>query len=120
MIYKHDAGWAKGESPTGIIVVHRVYAPDWSSMEYHAMHWNHDQQAWVYSPAICADWLSDEDNDERRLDMPRAEAERLTLTITGGEELPDEDTILWIFQWKGEPPQAEDTPHTWASGFLDG
>ncbi|GFJ77697.1 hypothetical protein Phou_018770 [Phytohabitans houttuyneae] len=26
----------------------------------------------------------------------------------GGQELPDEDTIWWIFQWKGDPPQNQD------------
>jgi hypothetical protein len=31
------------------------------------------------------------------------------LEITKGTEaLPDEETILWIFQWKGAPPQDED------------
>ncbi len=113
-IYRNEYGWEQGEAPVGIIVDQQVAAPDWSRSEYHALHWNHVKRAWVYDPEGCALYLSDEDNLERQRPIERDEAERITPPITGGEELPDEDTILWIFQWKGEPPQAEDSKHRWA------
>jgi hypothetical protein len=77
-------------------------------MEYHAMHWNHVQSAWVYDPDGNAAVLGDDDEyGERIREIERGEAERVTPGITGGEGLPDEDTIRWVFQWKGAPPQAE-------------
>ncbi|BCB82510.1 hypothetical protein Pflav_089200 [Phytohabitans flavus] len=41
-------------------------------------------------------------------ELSREEAERAAPIATGGQELPDEDTIWWIFQWKGDPPQNQD------------
>jgi len=113
-IYEFDFDWEKGRPPVGIIVSHRVHAPDRNSVVYHAMHWDHEQLGWVYAPDRCSYFLNSDDNLDRQLVVERAEAERITPAITGGEELPDEDTILWIFQWKGEPPQAEDSKHRWA------
>ena len=113
-LYEFDFDWEKGRPPVGIIVSHSVHAPDRSSLVYHAMHWDHQEMGWVYAPERCSSFLGRDDNLERQRAIERAEAERITPAITGGEELPDEDTILWIFQWKGEPPQAEDSKHRWA------
>lgn len=110
-LYSNDLGWETGEAPVGIIVVQRIHAPDWSSMEYHAMHWSHRQKAWVYDPEGNGRIIGDVDEyGERRRSVTRIEAEQITPAITKGERLPDEDTIQWIFQWKGAPPQFEDTP----------
>jgi hypothetical protein len=107
-IYSNALGWERGEDPVGIVVVEKIYAPDWKSLEYHAMHWDYPQQGWVYDPEGNAQYLSEVEEDRLR-QIARDEAERVTPGITGREGLPDEDTIRWIFQWKGEPPQAEDT-----------
>jgi hypothetical protein len=112
--YKSEFGWDDNERPSGIAVQRIAFNPDWSLKEYHAIAWDHLQQAWVYDPDEIAAYLGDEDMVDRQRSLDRAEAERVTPLITGGEELPDEDTIQWIFQWKGKPPQAEDTPHRWA------
>lgn len=112
-LYRTKFGWETGEQPTGIVVDQAKSAPDWTSMVYHAMHWSHYQKAWMYDPRGNADMLSDEDYEDRWRVVSREEAEQITPAITGGEELPDEETIKWIFQWKGEPPQAEDTPDRW-------
>ena len=113
-IYEFEFDWEKGRPPVGIIVSHSVHAPDWNSLEYHALIWDHQQDAWAYAPEVANSFLGRDDNQERQRAIERDEAERITPAITGGEELPDEDTILWIFQWKGEPPQAEDSAHRWA------
>lgn len=107
-IYTNYLGWERGDEPVGIVVVQKIHAPDWSSMVYHAMHWSHYQQGWVYDPTGNSRYLAEEDEDRLR-NIEREEAERVTPGITGGEGLPDEDTVRWIFQWKGAPPQAEDT-----------
>ncbi|GIH06946.1 hypothetical protein Rhe02_50130 [Rhizocola hellebori] len=107
-VYNNWVGWEKGEAPVGIVVAERIYAPDLESLVYHAMHWDHLQQGWVYDPEGNAQYLA-EISEERIRGIERGEAERVTPGITGGEGLPDEDTIRWIFQWKGAPPQAEDT-----------
>jgi len=52
-------------------------------------------------------FLDDDRNDARQQSIDRATAERITPGITGGEELPDEETIGWMFQWQGRPPQGE-------------
>jgi hypothetical protein len=113
-IYEFEFDWEKGKPPVGIIVSQRIHAPDWSSLTYHAMHWSHPERAWVYAPDRCSDFLGRNDNQERQRPVERGEAERITPAITGGEELPDEETIEWIFQWKGQPPRAEDSKHRWA------
>jgi hypothetical protein len=107
-LYRNYSGWEKGEDPVGIVVEQKIYAPDMESMEYHSMHWSHFQEGWVYDPQGDAKLLAEIDEDTFR-EIEREEAERVTPGITGGEGLPDEDTIRWIFQWKGAPPQAEDT-----------
>src|SRR5688572_25199648 len=107
-IYGNNLGWERGEAPAGIVVVEKIYAPGLESMEYHAMHWDHFQQGWVYDPDGNSRFMAEADEDQIHR-VQREEAERVTPGITGGEGLPDEETIRWIFQWKGAPPQAEDT-----------
>lgn len=67
--------------------------------------WNHRLRGWQYNPgAVARKTLALEQDDVSPVD--RAEAERVALKITKGlEVLPDEETIRWIFGWKGEPPQ---------------
>lgn len=73
------------------------------------MLWNHMNKAWRYDPGLIIQFLDDYRNQERFKTVDRATAEEVTLEVTGGKEaLPDEETINWIFQWKGNPPQSED------------
>src|SRR5262245_28413847 len=92
--------------PSGIMVT-GYRAADGSPGErpWHAMRWSHRQQAWVYDPAGASRMLADHDSDDRVRLVDRETAVRLAPTVTGGEKLPDEDTILWIFQHRGTPPQ---------------
>jgi hypothetical protein len=72
----------------------------------HGLIWNHRLGAWQYNPGMADRAVGDEDWDLSD-ELTREEAERVAPVVTGGEELPDEDTIWWIFQWKGDPPQSE-------------
>ena len=74
--------------------------------EGHGLIWSHRAGAWTYDPGGAGGWMTD--NPDRSDEVTREEAERAAPIATGGQELPDEDTIWWIFQWKGEPPQNED------------
>jgi hypothetical protein len=69
-----------------------------------ALLWDHARAAWVYAPEKVNRFLDNPLNLNRYLPLDRAEAERITPGITGADELPDEETIRWIFEWKGEPP----------------
>src|SRR5690349_15918477 len=69
-----------------------------------ALLWNRRERAWVYDPTAAHRILFNQDNWNRFKEVDRAEAERITPGITGSEPLPDEETIRWLFQWKGEPP----------------
>jgi hypothetical protein len=114
-LYDRDDGWERGEPPIGIIVeLTDEPAVPGDTVEYHAVMWSHWSKAWVYDPDTGADILNDLDTyGDRFRPVERDEAELITPAITGGEELPDEDTIRWIFQWRGDPPQAPDPPETW-------
>jgi hypothetical protein len=73
------------------------------------MIWDHLQKAWVYNPELIVRFLDDHRNWDRVEEIGREKAEEVTLQVTEGKEaLPDEETIGWIFQWKGKPPQSED------------
>lgn len=63
--------------------------------------WNHRLGGWQYNPgAVARKTFALEQDDVSPVD--RAEAERVALKITKGlEVLPDEETIHWIFGWKG-------------------
>jgi hypothetical protein len=63
----------------------------------------------VYDPALVVRFLDDYRHFDEYRTVDRETAERATPQITGGENLPDEETIAWIFQWRGSPPQSEDT-----------
>jgi len=69
-----------------------------------ALLWDHSQKAWVYEPETAHRILFNRKNLERIRPMDRSEAEQVTRGVTGGEALPDEETIRWLFRWKGEPP----------------
>jgi hypothetical protein len=74
-----------------------------------AMLWSRRKKAWIYDPWKVAYLMDHHEYMDRSKEISRQEAEDLTLRITEGKEaLPDEETILWIFQWKGAPPQDED------------
>ena len=85
-------------TPTGLFVT--------GSMA--AMLWDHWAKAWVYDPGLVGRFLNSLDNIDRFEVVDRKTAERAAPQITGGEKLPDEETIRWIFQWRGNPPQSED------------
>lgn len=76
-------------------------------MGRHAMLWDHRAKAWVYDPALVGRVLDDHRNFDRYRTVDREMAERAAPEITGGENLPDEETIAWISQWKGSPPQSD-------------
>jgi hypothetical protein len=63
----------------------------------------------VYDPALVVRFLDDYRNFDRYHMVDRETAERATPQITGGEKVPDEEAIAWIFKWRGNPPQSEDT-----------
>jgi hypothetical protein len=71
----------------------------------HGLLWDHRLKAWSYNPELVLRFLDDDRNDDRWDSVDRAIAERIAPSITGGEELPDEETIAWVFQWRGRPPQ---------------
>ena len=87
------------EQPAGIFVMD-VHAG-------HGMLWDHKLKAWSYNPALVVRFLDDDRNDDRWDSVDRSAAERITPQITQGEQLPDEDTIAWIFRWEGRPPQGD-------------
>jgi hypothetical protein len=95
-LYKTDAK----EAPAGIAVMEVA--------EGHALLWSHREKAWAYNPGRVVRFLDDYRNSGRFETVDRETAERVTPQITGGEKLPDEDTIAWVFQWRGEPPQSDD------------
>ena len=70
----------------------------------HAMLWDHKARAWVYDPRLVGRFLTESDSDTYRK-VDRETAEGITPAVTGGEGLPDEETIAWIFRWEGRPPQ---------------
>ncbi|MFD0593570.1 hypothetical protein ACFQZ4_14445 [Catellatospora coxensis] len=73
------------------------------------MLWSRRKNAWIYDPGKVAYLLDHHEYVDRSEEISREQAEELTLQITEGKEaLPDEETILWIFQWKGAPPQDDD------------
>jgi hypothetical protein len=50
----------------------------------------------------------DPKNRNRIKNASRAEADDAAWVVSSGNErLPDEDTIRWIFQWKGQPPDSD-------------
>jgi hypothetical protein len=94
-------GFKTDQPPRGIFVM------DWNTED--GLAWNHMSKAWQYDPVGMTEFLFDERNYDRVQKIDRATAERITLDITRGREpLPSEETIYWIFQWKGEPPQSGD------------
>jgi hypothetical protein len=96
-IYEHSTA----EPPRGIFVM------KWSADD--GLIWNHQIKAWQYNPALIARFIFDEKNWDRFEEIDRGTAERITLEVTKGREpLPSEETIGWIFQWKGNPPQSDD------------
>ena len=88
--------------PRGIFVVR-------SNDPAYAMYWDKVQKAWIFDPVSIERFRFKAENIDRYDRITRAEAEALMLENTEGTEaLPDEETILWIFQWKGAPPQNEE------------
>ena len=98
LIYRTDAQ----STPTGLFV----------KKSPHAMLWDHRAKAWVYDPELVGRFIHRLDNIDRYRKVDRETAERAAPQITGGEKLPDEETIGWIFQWRGNPPQSDDSPTT--------
>ncbi|MFC7758193.1 hypothetical protein ACFQY4_09415 [Catellatospora bangladeshensis] len=92
----------EGRPAEGIFVVR-------SNDPAYAMYWDKVQKAWIFDPVSIERFRFKAENIDRYDRITRAEAEALMLVNTEGTEaLPDEETILWIFQWKGEPPQDDD------------
>ncbi|GIF66072.1 hypothetical protein Ais01nite_41070 [Asanoa ishikariensis] len=100
-MYSYYAIFATDErlEPAGLIVM--------DAGPGHALLWDHRLRAWAYNPDLAVGFLDDYRNDERQERVDRAAAERIARDITGGEELPDEETIGWVFRWRGRPPQGD-------------
>ena len=73
-----------------------------------ALIWNHRKGAWDYQPGLVARFLGTVENEDRYEPIDRETAERIAPEISGGEPLPDEESIRWVFQWEGKPPQNDD------------
>ncbi|MEV4533830.1 hypothetical protein AB0J82_08360 [Asanoa sp. NPDC049518] len=73
----------------------------------HGLLWDHKLKAWSYNPELVVRFLDDDRNDDRWESIDRSVAEGIVPEITGGEELPDEETIGWVFRWRGRPPQGD-------------
>jgi hypothetical protein len=85
--------------PTGIVIL--------ESRTTDALVWDHLDKAWVYDPELAHEAVFGFENWEKFRAVSRAEAEEATPGITETEPLPDEDTIRWLFHWKGEPPDMD-------------
>ena len=83
-------------TPTGVFVRQQG--------EGHDLIWDHRAKAWVYDPDLVARFLGNYDNEDRYREVDRETAERITPAVTGGEGLPGEETIAWIFSREGRPP----------------
>lgn len=92
---------ATDHTPAGIVV------RGVDGTEIHGMVWSHREKGWLYDVTLSGEAVNQRDWDELAR-VTREEAERVTPTVTGGEQLPDDETIWWIFQWKGDPPQNRD------------
>jgi hypothetical protein len=90
-----------GSAPPGGIIVLETRSGD-------ALIWNHQSKAWQYDPQTAQRFIFDDQNLDRLEVVDRDTAQLATIQVTGREPLPDEDTIAWIFQWKGSPPQEAD------------
>ncbi len=88
------------EPPVGIFAM--------ETAQGHALIWDHEERAWAYDPALAVRFLDDPRNWDAYRTVDRETAEQMTPEITGGENLPDEESIRWVFQWKGDPPQNDD------------
>jgi hypothetical protein len=91
--------------PTGIFVL--------DPRKQDAMYWSHEAMAWQYNPRFIIGFLDDERNWEKYEPVERATAERITAELTKAtagfvQQLPDEATIYWIFENKGDPPTNRD------------
>jgi hypothetical protein len=97
-LYREEAG----KGPPGGIIITDERTGD-------ALLWSHRERAWSYDPDLVDRWLGDPDNWDRFKPVNRAEAEIVTMVVTRAQEaLPDEDTIRWLFTWKGRPPTSPD------------
>jgi hypothetical protein len=97
-VYREEAGTGP---PAGLIVLEQRTGD--------ALMWNHQTGAWRYDPALAIRWLDDPENWDRFKTISRAEAEQVTMVVTRATEaLPDEDTIRWLFQTRGNPPNSSD------------
>ena len=85
--------------PTGIFVM---------GSGGHALIWDHRQKAWSYNPSLVVRIVDDYRNFDRYETVDRETVERIAPQVTGGEQVPDEESIHWVFQWEGNPPQNED------------
>lgn len=73
--------------------------------EGHFVLWDHRAGGWVYDPAFAVRFMDNHENWDRYDEVDRSVAELFVPRITGGEQLPDEETFRWIFRWRGEPPR---------------
>jgi hypothetical protein len=91
--------------PTGIFVM--------DTRTQDAMFWSHRSTAWQYNPRFVLGFLDDHNKWDRYDSVDRATAERITAELTKAsagfvQDLPDERTIYWIFECKGDPPTNRD------------
>jgi hypothetical protein len=86
VVYRDDAK----ARPVGIFV-----------MDPHAeaaILWNHRQGAWTYDPGLVLRYLNDYRNLDKYENVDRSTVEGMVEDVTGGEGLPDEDSIRLMLQ----------------------
>ncbi|MFJ6195298.1 hypothetical protein [Micromonospora sp. NPDC092111] len=71
--------------PSGVFVV--------DSTEGHALVWDHRRRSWEYNPELVARFLDDHRNFGRYQEVDRAAGERAAISVTGGQCLPDVESI---------------------------
>ncbi|RLK25409.1 hypothetical protein DER29_3414 [Micromonospora sp. M71_S20] len=86
VIYRDDAK----ARPAGIFVMDLATGS--------AILWNHRKAAWAYDPDLVLRFLDDYRNLDRYENVDRSAVEAVVREVTGGEGLPDEDSIALMLQ----------------------
>ncbi|MGC5334855.1 hypothetical protein [Micromonospora sp. DT62] len=63
-----------------------------------AVLWNHRKAAWTYDPGLVLRFLDDYRNLDRYENVDRSAVEGVVQEVTGGECLPDEDSIALMLE----------------------
>ncbi|MBO4164798.1 hypothetical protein [Micromonospora antibiotica] len=81
---------AQTAEPAGVFVIDPARG--------HALMWDHRRRSWVYNPGLVTRFLDDYRNLDRYREVDRVAADQVALAVTGGQFLPDAETIEGIFE----------------------